>query len=203
MRHEFLDRYSRIDSPIHRLPAMAKLWTSFCIIVVIISIPLRFPLLLACMGALLFVVLFLSRIPLLFIVKRLLFLETFTIGIALLTLLRPNGAVEFFSIFTRSTLCLITVILLSNSTPYSELLNAMKRLKFPALILTILALMYRYIFVLIDEMERMVRARESRSFTSTRMSKWMVLASLIGQLFIRSTERAERIYAAMSARGWK
>jgi cobalt/nickel transport system permease protein len=63
--------------------------------------------------------------------------------------------------------------------------------------------MYRYLFVLIDEGERLSRARMSRTFSTNRVRKWQALGSLIGQLFVRSTERAERIYAAMTARGWR
>jgi cobalt/nickel transport system permease protein len=57
--------------------------------------------------------------------------------------------------------------------------------------------------VLADEAERMHRARASRTFDQRRWHGWKSLALLISQLFIRSTERAERIYAAMLARGWK
>jgi cobalt/nickel transport system permease protein len=63
--------------------------------------------------------------------------------------------------------------------------------------------MYRYLFVLVDEAERMQRARRSRTFTRLRTHAWESRASLVGQLFVRSTERAERIYAAMCARGWR
>ena len=73
----------------------------------------------------------------------------------------------------------------------------------PGLLVTTLALLYRYLFVLIDELERMQRARAARTFRSSRWKTWQVLASIAGQLFVRSTERAERIYAAMCARGWK
>jgi len=203
MRHNFLDRYSRIESPIHRLPALVKFISCLCMVFLVISIPIQIESVFIAIAGLLLVLIPVSKIPLKFIVSRLLFLETFTLGIALLALIRQNGLAVFLTIFIKSTLCIITVILLSNSTPFSELLEVMKRLKFPSLIITILALMYRYIFVLIDEMERMVRAYESRSFTANRKKHWMVLASLVGQLFIRSTERAEHIYDAMSARGWK
>jgi cobalt/nickel transport system permease protein len=54
-----------------------------------------------------------------------------------------------------------------------------------------------------DEAERMQRARASRTFTKRRFALWKVLGTVMGQLFVRSTERAERIYAAMCARGWK
>jgi len=95
------------------------------------------------------------------------------------------------------------MILLANTTPFSELLGVLRRIHFPALMITTLALMYRYLFVLVDETERMQRARVSRTFTKQRAHVWKSLATVIGQLFVRSTERAERIYAAMSARGWE
>jgi cobalt/nickel transport system permease protein len=66
-----------------------------------------------------------------------------------------------------------------------------------------LALMHRYLFVLADEAERMSRARASRTFTPRRRVRWPALASVAGQLFLRASERAERIYAAMCARGWR
>jgi len=63
--------------------------------------------------------------------------------------------------------------------------------------------MHRYLFVLMDESERMHRARASRTFTHTRRFQWHTLATVVAQLFIRASERAERIYDAMCARGWK
>ena len=72
-----------------------------------------------------------------------------------------------------------------------------------ALLITTLALMYRYLFVLFDEADRMKRARASRTFSKSGLRSWNVLSGIIGQLFIRSSERAERIYSAMCARGWK
>jgi cobalt/nickel transport system permease protein len=203
MRHNFLDRYSRLNSPLHRLPAATKLFIAIGFVLMIVSIPIRLPGVHAVLACLLMGSMLVSRIPLSFFLGRLLLLETFTLGIGLLALLGTNGLSVFLSIMTKSTLSLMTIILLSNTTPFSELLEVLKRLRFPSLIITILALMYRYIFVLIDEMERMLRARESRSFGTTHLTRWTILASLVGQLFIRSTERAERIYAAMSARGWK
>jgi cobalt/nickel transport system permease protein len=63
--------------------------------------------------------------------------------------------------------------------------------------------MHRYVYVLADEAERMKRARASRAFAPGRRSQWLALSTVAGQLFVRASERAERIYGAMSARGWK
>ena len=71
------------------------------------------------------------------------------------------------------------------------------------LLITVLALMYRYVFVVIDEVERLQRARASRTFLPGRAVAWRGGAGVVGQLFVRSSERAERVYAAMCARGWR
>jgi cobalt/nickel transport system permease protein len=76
-------------------------------------------------------------------------------------------------------------------------------MRVPALLVTTLALMHRYLFVLLDESERMRRARSSRTFWRQRRARWRMLGTVVGQLFVRASERAERIYAAMCARGWK
>jgi cobalt/nickel transport system permease protein len=95
------------------------------------------------------------------------------------------------------------MMLLTNTTPFADVLGVLRRVGTPGLLVTVLALMYRYLFVLIDEAERMQRARRSRTFTPRRHRVWKSWSTVIGQLFVRSTERAERIYAAMTARGWR
>jgi cobalt/nickel transport system permease protein len=95
------------------------------------------------------------------------------------------------------------MVLLSNTTPFADLLRVLKAWRMPALLVTTLSLMYRYLFVLVDEAQRMQRARASRTFTPKRRRAWRTMATVISQLFIRSSERAERIYAAMCARGWR
>jgi len=120
-----------------------------------------------------------------------------------MSLFQQNGFVIFLSILIKSTLCLFTMILLSNTTPFSEILSLFRKIGVPTLLITVLALTYRYFFVLIDEAARLRRARNSRMFVIHRSRIWLSLTSLLGQLFIRSTERSERIYTAMISRGWK
>jgi len=203
MRHDFLDRYSRLDSPIHRLPTIVKLLGALGVVTASVSVSFTHPWFFVMVAGLLLILSAFTTIPWRFIFGRLVLLEPFALGIALMALLQENGGMLFLAILVKSTLCLLTVILLSNTTPFASLLQTMKRLGVPRLLVTILALMYRYLFVLIDEAERLNRARASRTFSASRTKKWHMLASLIGQLFVRSTERAERIYAAMTARGWK
>jgi cobalt/nickel transport system permease protein len=68
--------------------------------------------------------------------------------------------------------------------------------------------MYRYIFVIGEEARRLMRARECRSAVAGESSggavRWRarVLGNMVGSLFLRSYERAERIYDAMISRGY-
>ena len=203
MRHDFLDRYSRLKSPIHRVSASLKLLVAFGFAVTVVSVPFRFPWFFLVALVFLLVIGFLSGIPRNFIVGRLLLLEPFAIGVAAMALFQHDGLNVFIGIVTKSTLCLFAMILTSNTTPFSEILRTMRQVKMPSLLVTILALAYRYLFVLIDEGERLQRARNSRTFMASQRKTWASRASLVGQMFVKSTERAERIYSAMASRGWK
>ena len=203
MRHDYWDRYSRIDSPVHRCPAAVKAAAALSLILISVT-PARPPsILFAGIAALLLGLAAASRIPFLFFLKRLLFFEPFILTVAALALFQPAGFPKFVMLVGKSTMSLVTVILLSNTTPFHELLRVLRRVHVPSVFVTLLALMYRYIFVLADEAQRMRRARRSRTFGKRSEGTWVFLSRIVGQLFLRSTERAERIYAAMSARGWK
>jgi cobalt/nickel transport system permease protein len=143
----------------------------------------------------------LSRVPWRFVLGRLLVLEPFVLGVAFLALFQRGGWHLFLVLVAKCTVCLLAMVLLSSTTPFSHLLRVLKGLHVPTLLVTTLSLMYRYLFVLVDEAQRMSRARASRTFAPRRAWQWRTMATVAGQLFIRASERAERIYAAMCARG--
>jgi cobalt ECF transporter T component CbiQ len=203
MRHDFIDRYSRLASPIHSIPPSFKLVGALIILLLVVMMPISVPFFHGSIALALLVIAALSRIPPGFLVKRLVYLEPFAVGAALITLFQTNGLALFAALVLKSTLCLLTMILLANVTPFADILDVLKRWHVPALLVTTLALMYRYLFLLIDEAERMSRARVSRTFVTGRRRSWHLLGTIVGQLGVRSTERAERIYAAMRARGWR
>jgi cobalt/nickel transport system permease protein len=203
MHHDFIDRFSRADSPIHRLPATVKMASALLFISIAVMAPLRTAFLFPVLALSALLVAALSRIPVLFILKRLLVFEPFVVIIAAVSLLQPGGGMKFVSIIIKSTLSLTAMLLVSNTTPFTEVLGVLRRIHTPPVFVTLIALMYRYIFVLIDETQRMRRARLSRTFVKARARSWRSASIIIGQLFLRSTERAERIFAAMSARGWR
>ncbi|MBI5476268.1 MAG: cobalt ECF transporter T component CbiQ [Ignavibacteriales bacterium] len=202
MRHDFLDRYSRQKSSIHNLPTPIKLLASFLIIIGTVTLPHKSWIFFGGIGLFLVIIVILSKLPIRFLFRRIIMLEPFVLGVSILTLFQTDGIILFSSIAIKSTISLLTMLILSNTTPFENILSLLKKIDTPELIVTILALFYRYLFVLIDEAEKMQRARSSRTFKPSLKNIWNSRIQLISELFIRSTERAERIYSAMRARGW-
>jgi cobalt/nickel transport system permease protein len=202
LRHDLLSPYQHGTSPVHRLPATAKLVGAlgFVLVVALVRGPAWGVYAIAAGALTAYAAI--SRVAPGTLLTRLLLVEPFAIGVALLSLLQPGGAMVFLTLLSRSTLCLFCFVLVSATTRFSDLLAALLALRVPRLLVTSLALTHRYLFVLIEESGRMRRARASRTFTRGRWLDWRLSATVIAQLFIRSSERAERIYAAMCARGW-
>ena len=188
---------------LHRLSAGFKLAAALVLILTVVLLPRGQGLALLAVAALLLALVFASRISWWFLLKRMLLLEPLVLGVAGLMLLQPDGLARCALAMSKANLCLLVTLLLSQTTPATELLRVLQRLRVPWLFITTLTLMHRYLFVLADEAERMRRARASRTFTHGRRFQWQTLSSVVGQLFVRASERAERIYNAMCARGWK
>ncbi|MGA3178932.1 MAG: cobalt ECF transporter T component CbiQ [Verrucomicrobiota bacterium] len=189
--------------PLHRAPAGLKLAVALALVLTVVLLPRAQLAGLLAVAAVLTGLFALSGMGVLFLLKRLLLLEPLVLGVAGLMFFQPGGARLFAQVMLKANLCLLATILLSHTTPFTELVRVLRRLRVPWLFLTTLTLMHRYLFVLADEAERMRRARASRTFTRGRRFQWQALSSVVGQLFVRASERAGRIYNAMCARGWK
>jgi cobalt/nickel transport system permease protein len=119
------------------------------------------------------------------------------------------GVYRFVSIMIRSWLSIQIAILLVSTTQFPSLIHALEHLRVPRVLTTIVAFLYRYLFVLTDETFRLMRAREARSAGLPGQKRggrlvWRIkiVGSMAGQLFLRSYERSDRIYNAMLSRGY-
>lgn len=119
------------------------------------------------------------------------------------------GLLRFVSILVRSWLSVQMAILLVATARFPDIIHALEHLRVPSILTTIIAFLYRYLFVLGDEVFRLMRARESRSAAAGRRSgrsavwRAKVAGHMAGQLFLRSYERSDRVYNAMLSRGYK
>jgi cobalt/nickel transport system permease protein len=198
-----LEPYEPRESLVHRLPAGLKCAVAVGSVVAIVLLPRGAWTAYAGWSAVLLGLALLSGVHLGRLGLRLVMVEPFAVGVALLSLVQPDGPRIFAAVLTRGTLCLSIMLLLAVSTRFTDILRVLWRIRVPALLVTVLALMYRYLFLLVGESARLARARRSRTMSHGRLTAWHASASIVARLFVRSSERAERVYAAMCARGWK
>ena len=134
-------------------------------------------------------------------------LFTLPIGPWTLTATGP-GLERLLSVMLKSWISMQAAVLLTATTQFPDLLVAMRAVGVPRLLVAIFGLMWRYLFVLVDEAIRLTRARDARSGSVTGRgggAVWWrarVAGGMAGNLFLRGYERSERIYAAMVARGY-
>ena len=120
------------------------------------------------------------------------------------------GLMRFGSIVARSLLSVAAAVLLTATTRFPDVLHALRHLRVPAVLVGIIAFMYRYLFVLVEEVQRLIRARVARSarLPGTKGGgslRWRAEGAghMAGQLLLRSLDRSERVYQAMQSRGYR
>jgi cobalt/nickel transport system permease protein len=210
-----IDQLSYKDTFVHRLDPRAKLIATLLFLFTVISFSkyeiaallpfFLYPMLLMTIG----------EIPFMFIFKKVLLVSPFAVFIGIFNPLLDSGQVSifqgltisagwlsFFSIILKFTLTVSTALLLIATTSFPAVCHALRQLRLPSLFVSQLSFLYRYIFVLMEETMRIVRARNMRSY-GQRGKGIRTFVRIVGILFIRTVERAERIYNAMLSRGFQ
>jgi cobalt/nickel transport system permease protein len=104
----------------------------------------------------------------------------------------------------KSNAIILAFMALVTTMPLSTLGHALNRLRVPDKIVHLLLMTYRYIFVLEQEYQRLMRATRVRGFQpKTNVHTYRTYAYVVGMLFVRAGERAERVHQAMLCRGFK
>jgi len=221
MKHAFLDQYSELDSFVHRLDPRTKALMVLAFVLVVMATPPTAWVSFALCTALMAGLTLLARLPPLYVLKRSVVVLPFVLVVALSlpffedgreagsyniewwkVSISYDGLLLLWNVVVKSWLSALSLILLSATTPFPRLLKGLERLGVPRVMVMILSFMYRYIFVLVDEAMRLGRARDSRNLGGGLLWRARTLGNMIGTLFLRSYERAERVYQAMLARGF-
>ncbi len=224
-----LDPYHSRTSPIHSLDARVKLALALALLFTIALVPAGalpvYPLLLALIWSLAEIselgigfILRRSWIALPFALAALPVIFTlngeplFTLALGTWQITASSAGLErFFGILFKAWCSVQVAALLAATTPQTQLLLALRWLRIPRLLVSIVGLMWRYLYLLVEESGRLMRARTSRSAASpdpahrmggTVIWRARVTGGMAGSLMVRSLERSERVYAAMLARGY-
>ncbi len=165
-----------------------------------------------------FFLLLLSKIPLISVLKRVLLVNTFTlflwfslpltfggentVSIGSVTLSQEGILLAALITLKTNTIVLTIIALLSTST-IAELGQALDSLGFPKKLCFILLFSYRYVFVIYQEYNRLLRAAKMRCFSpKTNIHTYKTFAYLFGMTLVNSYNRSHRVHQAMLLRGF-
>ena len=197
-----LDDLARKDTAIHRIHPVPKLLVTIVYLIVVTSfgryeISGLFPLVIYPM-----VLVLLAEIPAAAIFKRLLMVEPLIIGIGILNpLFDPRGWITFASIMIKCGLTVTACLVLVSTTGLDKIAQALRKLKVPGIFVLQFVLTFRYISLLIEELARMVRAYSLRA-PQQKGVRLKDSGSFVGQLLLRTYDRAQRVYDSMKLRGF-
>ena len=203
MKHAFIDTYADLNTPLHKFNAKTKIIFLVTILLLIIFSPIRYFALFLLYGLVVAALIYLSKVPLRFIFKRVAEIAPFIIIISISALFKKQGYILFLNCTVKAILAIVLILVASSTTKFSHLLETLKQFKVPNIFINLLSFMYRYSFLLEDEFLRTSRAYQSRDINNkNNFRKVKILSNILGTLFIRTYERAERVYLAMCSRGY-
>jgi cobalt/nickel transport system permease protein len=210
----YLDTLAALNSPLHRLDPRVKLITTLAFVATVVSFDKYALSSITPLFAYPLALIAISRLPIDYLVKKLLIVAPFAVVIGSFNLFLDRqiimhigavgiggGVVSFLSILLRFSLTVLAALILVSSTGMNAVGAALSKLGVPEPFVVQLLIFNRYLLVLSEEAERMLRARTLRSF-SMRPMNLKAFSVFAGQLLLRTLDRAERIYRAMCCRGF-
>ena len=117
------------------------------------------------------------------------------------TLAVSGGVISMLTLMMKGLLCLMASFLLMATTPVDSLCASLRKMHVPGLLVTLLLHTYRYVGVMTEELAIMTEAYLLRApgQKGIHMSAW---GSFLGQLLLRSMDRAQELYGSMLLRGY-
>lgn len=202
-------------SLIHRAPAHLKLLALVGFMLVVVATPRELYAVFAAYAVVLLAVVAASRVPPLYLLKRMVVEVPFVLFAVLVPFvatgprtdvlgvsLSEPGLVAAAGLLMKGTLGVLASLTLAATTEAPDLLRGLQRLRLPETLVQIMGFMIRYLEVVTGEMGRMLTAMRSRGCDPRSPRHWPTLARSLGALFIRSYERGERVHLAMLSRGY-
>lgn len=209
-----VDELAALDSPMHRLSPLSKLLLT----VLYVSLTLSFPK--YALSGLSMMALFplfgyqVAGISLFVCFQRLRFILPLVCVVGLFNpfldrgtlfylgdLPISGGIISMLTLLLKGVFSLTAAFLLIATTPLEGICGALGKLRCPKVMVSLLLLTFRYITVLLDEVSLMTEAYSLRApeQRGVHISAW---GSFLGQLLLRSMDRAESLYSSMLLRGF-
>ena len=106
-------------------------------------------------------------------------------------------AVQIFVTAMAAVSCLY---FLSLNTPMTDILNELRKLHVPGLIIELMLLIYRYIFVLLEVAGNILTSQNSRLGNRDFKTSCKSFGGMVSVLFVRAMKKSGALYDAMESR---
>ncbi len=218
MSFHHLDQFAATTSPVTRLPPVIRVLGTIVIALGVSSLPLGAWPQLAAMVGLAAILCAAARVPPLTLLRRMAgpLLFVLLASVALLFLVpgetvlsfaglgvSGEGVVRFGSALGRAAVALAAAVILVSTTRFPELVQALRKLRLPRAVTAALALAYRLLYIMVDEVERMRRAARSRNAGGGAAKRRSLLAGVAVAALRRVLVRSEHTHRAMLSRGFQ
>lgn len=209
-----LEELSFGNTAIHRLHPLSKMLVTFSYVIAVVSVRRLDYITLSVFFFYPAVLIALAEIPPRLIIKRALLALPFVLlagisnilfertpYIAALGLPISRGAVSAVVLVEKALLTVSAVLILAATTKAAQAFASLRKLGLPKIFITVVMLCLRYLSLLLDEAGRMTRAYHLRAKRAKGICM-QDMGSFLGQLLLRSFDRAQRVYQAMKLRGF-
>ena len=210
-----MDELAAADSPVHRLNPLCKLLVTVFYIAAVVSFP-KYDLSALVVMVLYPVLLFQAAgIPVGLCFHKLRIVLPLVCAVGLVNpfldhtpltqmggFVITGGMVSMVTLMLKGVFSLMASFLLIATTSIDALCAALRKLHVPEMLVTLLLLTYRYIGVMLEQVAVMTQAYKLRApgQKGIHISAW---GSFLGQLLLRSMDRAEELYSSMRLRGFR
>lgn len=208
-----LEDMAQKNTCIHRCPALSKIAVAFCYLWIVVSFSTYDVTGLLVMTVFPIMIMALAEIPYPPLFKRLLIAIPFVVftGISNIIIWQETafwigsipisyGILSFVCLFMKTILSVGAVLILIATTPLPDITDALLYIHIPRFLIRQLNMTYHYIGILVGETASMHLAYQLRS--AKRGINMKHMGSFVGQMILRSFDRAERVYYAMKCRGY-
>ncbi|MCK7484444.1 MAG: cobalt ECF transporter T component CbiQ [Bacillus subtilis] len=110
-----------------------------------------------------------------------------------------DQAANVFLKALASVSCLYFLVL---TTPLTDIIHVLRKLKLPELFLELMELIYRLIFILLETAQKIYNSQNSRLGYSSLKNSFKSLGYLISNLFTLSFHRANQLFISLESRGY-
>lgn len=200
-----IDELGDSDTRIHKINSSIKIIVTIIYVIKILSIKQFTVINITCTVLYPLIIFIIGKVPIKFILKKVLYVLPIILGLSVINLIIDLSYEEiYFSVLLifKCTFALVGALLLIATTGINNLALGLKKLKIPNILIMQILMLHRYIILMMEECYKVKSAYELRTLREKPMTM-KDYGQIVGQMFLRTLDKSEKVYEAMKLRGFE